>query len=156
MPYFYPAQQGHLVNICPPIDLNDAAKTCDAFSMEGYSHASIIILLGTAGTASTVTVEECTTAAGAGNTAIAFSYHATTDTATDTLGARTTVASTGLAMTAVGDAMVVIEIDASQLSEGYPWVQVQFTDPGGAQLGAAVAVLSGGRYASDQSGTAIA
>ena len=53
---FYAAQEGHIVNICPPIDLNDAAKTCDAFSMANWDHASIVIQLGVTGAASTVTV----------------------------------------------------------------------------------------------------
>jgi len=52
--------------------------------------------------------------------------------------------------------MYVIELDADQLSAGSPWVQVQFTDPGGATLGSAVAILSEARYGSDQSPNAIA
>ena len=76
--------EGHVVNICPPIDWNDAAKTADAFSMENYSHVDIIVTQGVVAAATTVTVEECTSAAGAGNTAIGFDYYAETTAAGDT------------------------------------------------------------------------
>ena len=153
---FFVAQEGHVVNIAPPIDLNDAAKTCDAFSMANYDHASIIIQLGVTGAASTVTVEECTSAAGAGATAIAFNYYAETTDSGDTLSAVTAATSAGFDTSANDNVFYVIELDAADLSDGSPWVRVQFSDPGAATLGSAVAILSGGRYQNDQNATAIA
>ena len=50
----------------------------------------------------------------------------------------------------------VIEIDASQLSDGFPNLRVALTDPGAATFGYVGVFLSGSRYAEEQSATAIA
>ena len=50
----------------------------------------------------------------------------------------------------------VISLDADDLSDGSPWAQVQFDDPGAGAIGSAVAVLFGARYKSDTTVTAIA
>jgi len=156
MSYFNIAQEGHLVNVVAPVDWDTAAVTGDAFSMENWSHASIIIQLGVTGAAATITVAESDDAAGTTTTDIAFKYAAEATGSGDTLGALTACAATGFA-TGTGDSiMYVIEIDAADLSEGYPWIIVSITDPGASTLGSVVAVLSGGRYAGDQSATAIA
>jgi hypothetical protein len=152
------AELGHVVNILPPIDVDTASgASCVPFSMEGYSHVDIIIQTGvTNATAGTITVEECTDLAAGTAVAIAFSYYAETTAAGDTLGARTTVANTGFALSGNDNCLYVISIDAAQLTDGYPVVQVEWSDPGGGTLGSAVAILSGARYASPQSATAIA
>jgi hypothetical protein len=125
--------------------------------MENYSNVDIIIQTGvTNATAGTITIEECTDLAAGTATAIAFSYYAETTAAGDTLGARTTVAATGVALSANDNCIYVISIDASELTDGYPVIQVEWSNPGGSTLGSAVAILSGSRYASDQSATAIA
>jgi hypothetical protein len=148
-------EEGHVVNILPPLDIDAAAQTSDAFSLANYDHASIIIQLGVTGAASTVTVEECTSAAGAGATAIAFSYYSETTDAGDTLSTRTAATDAGFATSTNDNVFYVIEINAAQLSEGSPWIRVQWTDPGAATFGSAVAVLTGARYASEQTPTAI-
>ena len=53
---FVLAEQGHVVNIIPPIDLNAAAVTCDYFSLAEYGHLSFVINLGVVGAATTFTV----------------------------------------------------------------------------------------------------
>lgn len=149
---------GHVVNILPPIDVDTASgASCVPFSMKGYSHVDIIIQTGvTNATAGTITVEECTDLAAGTAVAIPFSYYAETTAAGDTLGARTTVANTGVAISANDNCLYVISIDASQLSDGYPVIQVEWSNPGGSTIGSAVAILSGARYASPESATAIA
>lgn len=153
---FYTAQEGHVVNIIAPIDINGAGASSDVFSLENYSHASIILTLGVTGAASTVTLKECDDFTPTNSTAIAFSYYAETTAGGDTLGAKTAATTSGFATSTNDGVIYVIEVDAADLSDGYPALQLVMTDPSAATLVSAVAVLSGARYASDQSATAIA
>ena len=150
------AEQGHVVNILAPIDITGGA-TVDIFSMENYRHATIIIQFGvTASAATKITVEECTSAAGAGNTAIAHYIYKEETASGDTLGARTAVAAAGTTPSANDNIFYVIELDASELSDGSEWVKLTITAPAASILCSAVAVLTGARYGKDQSATAIA
>ncbi len=155
MTRFYTAQQGHVVNILPPVDINGGANT-DVFSMKEYGHATIIIQFGVTGAASTVTVYECDDFTPSNATAIAFNYFAETASGGDTLSALTAATTAGFATSTNDNIMYVIELDAAELSDGYPCVQVRFSNPGASTIVSAVAVLSGARYASDQSATVIA
>lgn len=153
---FHIPQEGHVVNILPPISLN-GGKTSDYFSMENYSHVDIIIQLGAAVGATTITVFEAADFTPSSETAIAFDVFKEETAAGDTLGAKVAVTAAGFASVSDGTAntMYVISIDADQLTDGKPCLAVKFSNPG-AQLGSAVAVLSGARYPGDQSPTAIA
>lgn len=157
MSYFNVAQEGHVVNVLQPIDIDTASgATSESFSMEGWSHASIIITAGATTGASVVTVSENTDDSQSDTTAIAFKYAKEETASGDTLGALTACASTGFTMSTEDGIIYVIELDAADLSAGYNWVTVHFADPSGSVIASAVAVLSGGRYAGDQSATAIA
>lgn len=151
------AEQFHVVNILPPVSIT-AATTSDVWSMKNYSHCSIIVTCGaTNADAGFVTIEECDDFTPTTDTAIGFSYYAETTAAGDTLGARTAaVAATGIDVSANDSIMYVIEIDAAELSDGYPNLILKWSIPGGATLVSAVAILSGARYGGDQSATAIA
>ena len=46
------SEAGHLVNILPPVDIT-GGKTCQAFSMANYRHASILIQIGVSAAAFT-------------------------------------------------------------------------------------------------------
>ena len=151
------AETGHVVNVLPPVS-TAGGKTGDIFTMENYAHATIIIQAGaTDADAGFVTIQSCDDFA-AGNAAdMVFNYYAETTAAGDTLGARTAaVAATGIDVSANDSIMYVIEIDANELPATQPCIQVSFSAPGGANLMSAVAILSGSRYAGDQSATAIA
>jgi hypothetical protein len=137
------AEEGHVVNALPPVDINGAANS-DIFALEKYEHATIVIQLGVTGAASTVTVEECDTIVPANNTAIAFSYYAEATDAGDTLAARAAATTAGFATSTNDNVMYVIEIDADQLSEGYPYLRVVFSDPGASTIASVVAILTGG------------
>ena len=150
----YLAQQAPPVNVLPPVDVNGGA-TSDVWSMKGHDHASILLTLGVTGGASTVTVEECSAADGSGATAIAFHYHAEAEEAGDTLSVRQTATAAGFATSTNNAIMYVIELDAAELSDGFPFVRVALSDPGSPTLAAAVAFLSGGRYTSDQAPTVL-
>lgn len=151
------AEQSHVVNILPPQDVSGAV-TSGVFSMENYSHATIIVTAGaTNADAGNITIEECDNLTPTTDTAIDFYYYAETTAAGDTLGARTKAeAATGIDVSANDNITYVIEIDAAELSDGFPCLELKWSACGGATYGSAVAILSGARYGGNQSATAIA
>jgi len=153
---FIAAQMGHLVNVLPPIDIS-GGKTGDRFKMTNYAHATIIVSFGvTAAGSVTILVKNCTAASGGTATAIAFNYYAETTAAGDTLGAKTAATATGIATSPNDTIAYVIEIDASELTDGYPWIEVSIGDVStSSNLASIVAILSGSRYGNDQNQTAI-
>lgn len=148
-------EQGHVVNIIPPVDINGAAKTSDYFSLKNYAHVDIILTLGVTGAASTVTVEESDDNTGNDTTAIAFDYYAEATAAGDTLADRASATTAGFATSTNDNVTYVISIDAEDLSDGYPYLVLKMSDPSAGTLVSAVAVLSGARYAQENTPTAI-
>jgi len=150
------AEQCHVINALAPIDIGGVAKESDYFSMENYSHATIIVTLGVVTNAPTITVYESDDLDGSNETAIGFDHYLEDASAGDTLADRATVANTGYTFAATTNGvMLVIEIDASQLSDGYPCLCVK-TDTAAAALVSVVAILSGARYQKENTPTAIA
>lgn len=150
------AEQAHIVNVLPPIDVIGGAVG-DRFDMGKYGHASVIVQVGVSESAFTaIVVKECTAASGGTATAIAFDYYAEETASGDTLAARASAAAAGITPSANDNIFYVIEIDARQLSDGSNWVEVSLTNGSTPVLGSIVAVLSGGRYNQTLSPTAIA
>jgi len=154
MPRVYVAQECHVVNILPPIDIN-GGKNSDVFAMTKHSHVSIIVQNGVNAAASTVTVEECDDFVPTTTAAIAFDVYKEETAAGDTLGAKVAATSAGFAMSTNDNIFYVIEIDAAQLSASRPNLRVVFSDPSASVIASAVAILSQGRYTKDQSATVI-
>jgi hypothetical protein len=153
---FVVAEEGHIVNILPPIDITGGV-TGDVFSMENYAHATILVQVGVSAAAFTkIILNECTSLAGAGATAIAHSIYKEETDSGDTLGARTAVLAAGTTPSANDNIFYVIELDASELSDGYNFVELSLTNGANSVIASAVAILSGSRYAEEQSATAIA
>lgn len=152
---FVLAEEGHVVLATAPIDIT-AGGTSDVWSMGDYAHASIIVSLGVTGAASTITVEECDNFTPSTHPAIAFSYYAETTAGGDTLGARTAATTSGFATSTNDGVFYVIEVDASQLSDGFPNMRLSFSAPSSTTLASITVILSGSRYAEEQSATAIA
>jgi len=154
---FNVAEQGHVVNCIPPIDITGGVDG-DVFSMENYAHATIIVQVGVSAAAFTkITLKECTSLAAAGATAIAFAVYKEETAAGDTLGARTEVAATGVTPSANDTIMYVIELDAAELSDLSHFVQLNLTNASAnSVIASAVVILSGSRYAGTLSPTAIA
>lgn len=148
------AEQCHVLVPMSPIDFT-GGRTGVIFSLENYAHASIIVAIGISAAAFTsITVKECTDNAGSGATAIAFSVYKQESTVSgDVLGAKVAATSSGVTPTATDGIFYVIELDASQLSDGSNWVQVVLTNGSNSVIGCIVAVLSGSRYAGAQSPT---
>ena len=152
---FVLAEEGHVVQAIAPIDIT-GGKTGQAFSMKKYQHASILVLIGVSAAAFTkIIVNQCTDAAGDGATAIPFSIYKAETAAGDVLGARTAVTSAGYTPSANDGIFYVIELDANELADGSPYVQVQLTNGANSVIGSCVAILSGARFAETQSPTEI-
>lgn len=149
------AEDGHPVQALAPVDIN-GGKNSDVWSMANASHASISIWLGVTGGATTITVEECDDFTPSNSTAIAFSYYKEETAGGDTLGARTAATSSGFAASTNDGVFYYIEIDDSQLSDGFPNLRIVLSNPSGATFGSVSVLLSGGRYPQESSATAIA
>ncbi|MFC5528477.1 hypothetical protein [Cohnella yongneupensis] len=153
---FNVAEMGHVVNLIPPIDIT-GGKTGDVFSMRDYSHATIIVQIGVSAAAFTkIILEECTDFTGAGAAALPFNFYKEETSADDTLSVREVVPAAGYTPSAVDNIFYVIELDAAELSEGKQFVQLRLTNGANSVIASAIAILSGSRYAGDQSPTAIA
>ena len=137
----------HLVLCNKPIDANDAAQVGTTVNTKLGDKVLFLVQCGVYGAATTVTVEECTDAAGADNVAIAFNYYLSTTADSSSFGARTAATAAGVA---IGGAtrMLAIDIDASELSPTKPFVRVKIDDPGVATLTSVVAIIHPVRYAS--------
>lgn len=152
---FHVGVEGHVVNALPPVDINGGANS-DVWSMAEHSHVSIVVLLGVTGAATTITVEECDDFTPSNSAAINFEYYQEETDSGDTLSARQSATTSGFAASANDNIMYVIEVDASELSAGYPNLRVVFSDPSAQTFASVAAILSGARYAKAQSSTVIA
>ena len=146
------AEQGHIVQMLAPIDIA-AATSSEVISMENWSHVTFICQKGI-GSACTIQLEECTAFAGTGAATRIFSYAYERTAAGDTLTALAVATTAGIATTTSSGELLVIEVDADELTDGYPYLRLKCSATG-ANLGAWVAVLSGGRYQSDITETVI-
>jgi hypothetical protein len=158
---FVIAEAGHIVNILPAVDLTGGKKS-QAFSMKNYQHATIIISLGVSAAAITaflLKAGSATAAIGAdmaGAVAIPFKLYKqeTAGANNDVLDAGTELDINGnTAPTANDNAFYVIELDAQELPDGKPYVQLVVTNGSNSAIASAVAILSGARFAGVKSDT---
>lgn len=150
------SEQGHIVNVLPPIDITGGV-TGDRFSMKNYGHATIIVQVGVSAAAFTkIIVNECNAAASGTATAIAYTIRAEETDGGDTLGAATAVAAAGQTPSANNNIMYVIEIDASELTSGFEWIELSLTNGSNSVIASAIAILSGARHQEAVTRTAIA
>lgn len=136
--------------LAPDADLYAADPATDVYNMKYYDHITFILNEGAGGTGTVkIEVEECTSKAGAGNTAIAFRYRLKSDK-DGAFGAVTASAATGYTTVAGANKQVAIEIDADELSDDSPYVRLQLTEVVDSPCDAGVvAILSKPRYGSD-------
>jgi hypothetical protein len=142
---FYLAEQGKPVVGIAPIDIGGAVKTSDYWSMENYSHVSIIVACGAITNAATITVYESEDNSGTGEDAVAFSYYAVNGSGVT--GSKQTATTAGFSTGTTNDRLWVIEIDAAELSADHHFMTVKTTDAA-ANLIAVIPILSGARYQS--------
>ncbi len=152
---FHIGEEGHVVCLVLPHELNGAAHRTDIIDMKGYSHVDFIIVTGAGGTAATVTVEKDPATTSGSEVAIPFKYYAELTGDGDVLDRAADATVAGFALAATADIMYVISVDAAELGEGYEGINLYITNPGGSLYGAVIAVLSGARYAKESSETAL-
>ena len=153
---FYAAQEGHIVNALPPVDIS-GGKFSDVWSMAKHAHATIIIQIGVSAAAFTkIILNACDDFVPTNRTAIPFNLFSEETAAGDTLAAKEAVAAAGKTPSAADTIMYVIEVDASDLPQGSPNLEVSLTNGTNSVIASVVAILSGSRFAEDQSATAIA
>lgn len=160
---FAPAECGHVVQLIMPHDQNGAAHNSDVVSMKNYQHATFIVQIGAASRAAgVIKVESCSALGGGGtNTAIPFAaykcetaYGSAND---DVLGAKVAVAAATGIIPPAGTTGVfyVIELDSTEVLAGHVGFRLAIADPAAGSIGGAVAILSGSRFASPQTVTAV-
>ena len=156
---FVTAEQGHVILLLQPQGTCvTVALTSDTFSMENWAHATSLVA-GGAGTGQTaVTVGECVGFGGTARTALTFRYAEEATANGDVLDAALAWASTFTLSAGSTGVYAVIEIDGDELSDGYQFIQVNFS-AGTTAIPkdlCSFGVLSGGRYQEDITVTAIA
>jgi hypothetical protein len=151
------SEQCHITGGLYPIAVSGLTTEPDYVSMKNYGHLSIIITAGVAnGTGQTVTLKYSSSASG--GTAMAFNYYKTIVADADVLGAKTAATTAGFLLShgTISNTKYVIEVDASELPDGYPWVGLVMSGATSTTPVAVTYILSGARNESPSSATAIA
>lgn len=143
--------------LAPDADRYDSDPATDVVNTENYGEVTFVLMHGAGATGTvTIEVEECTAADGTGNTAIAYNYRLAT-AGVDSFAARTAVALAGYTTVAGATQMVAIEINASELTDGSPFVRLALTEVVDSPVDAAVfAILGKPRYPQATAVTAVA
>jgi len=152
------SEQVGIVPIIEPEDYGSAGVTGDSVNMGKFGHVTFIFLFGELAGNSALKIHEGATA-GATTADLTFSYRYTeadlkNDDA-DQLTAEATSAELTLTHGTFEDRMLVVEIDASELTDGYDWVTPVIDDTATELLVSCVAIMSKPRYAEDVMPTAI-
>lgn len=149
MPGLSLAQQCHIVPVVLPQNVTGGAFG-QAFSMKSAAHVTIVISVGAlAAQLSAVTINQCTNAAGAGATPIAFKYasQTTAGPGNDVLSSSFTFAtSAGFIPPNTPNVVYVIEMDSQELADGSAYIQVALANGANANFVSVVAILSGVRH----------
>jgi hypothetical protein len=154
---FVIAEQAHVAMGLYPISAN-GLTTLDAVNMENYGHLTAIVATGALNGADlVVTASASTNNAAGGAEVIPFHYYQETTASTDVLGARVLNSTTALTFgnSAVNNQFAVVELDAAELPEGKPWVNLNLNGAATTTPTAVTYILSGSRYAGAQSPTVL-
>lgn len=151
----YLAYYGHVVNALAPVDINSGANS-DVWSMANHSHATIIIQMGVTAGTSQITLQECDNFTPSLTTAVAFKFYPEVTAGGDVMSPVQTATSSGFTSSVNDGIFYVIEFDAQNLTDGYPNMRVAFANPSASVIASCVVLLSGPRFATIESATAIA
>lgn len=153
----YVPQDCHVAQLIPPASYS-STQTSVKLSLGKWRHASILLLMGSAGTPPVVTLLSSDDGSPENTTALAFNLHKQENGYNaangDVYGARVATAAAGFTPVSTNNILYSIEIDANQLPAGQPYIKLVLTSPTSCLL-AAVAVLSAGRDVADQSATVL-
>lgn len=143
------AEEMKIVPLIYPVDITGGA-TAKRFNMKNHGHASILIMIGVSAAAEgLITVNAYAAASGGSGTALPFNVYKQETTDVDTFGSKVAATSTGVQPPATDKISYMIEIDATDLPDGKPWVELGLADTSNSVIASAAAILSGARYASD-------
>ncbi|HLW51309.1 MAG TPA: hypothetical protein VKW06_00575 [Candidatus Angelobacter sp.] len=152
----YTAQQEHVASVIAPVDFT-GGKTGRWLSLAKHEHITFILSIGVSAAAPTaLLVKGAQDSSGTNAAAIAFDLF-TAETATvDLLSTKQRMTTSGYTtISANDDIFYVIEVDASdvaaQLGESFNHVTVNVTNVTNSVIASCVAILSGARFAGDQS-----
>jgi len=137
----------HIVPITAPAQKTATFVTPNV-AMKKYERVQFLVLLGTLATDSfTLTVTASAVTAGTTATALTFKYRLSAAAGTDTLGDLSAgVTELVLTHTTYDNKVVVVEVDANELTADKPYVGLTFTDPGNADAYIGVVALLKPRY----------
>lgn len=133
-----------------PVDLADGANTGHRIHLENYDSVAFVYYtgIGTAAEAPTITLQEHTALTGGTSTNLVVidEYYTKTEAVLDGDEGWEKVTQTAAATITDADfddalqVLLVFEVDADQLSDGYGWVSCNIADPGTAHLGCMLAI----------------
>ncbi|MCK9518057.1 MAG: hypothetical protein M0R74_03355 [Dehalococcoidia bacterium] len=150
------AEQAHIVPIIYPQGSSGATIDSDIVSMKNASHATIILTVGAQAGDFVAKVYEAD-AFDDGDAAIACVVYKEETTNSDQLGDRTAVtAADGVTTTTTNNIFYVFEIDAEDLTEEYPNIQLKLSGLDTTTYVSAVCILTGYAYQGKDQPTEIA
>jgi phage baseplate assembly protein gpV len=131
-----------VVQLTSPVDTTSTTVNSDVIGTKELIGIKFVVSFGTiTGDTVVVTVEECDDTTPSNSTAIAYLY--SKDGAaigTDTAGAWTAVASTGVTIADTDDDKnLIIKVDPAALTADYPYLRV-VADPGGSASAVEIAI----------------
>jgi hypothetical protein len=131
----------HFIPLISPVDTAAVTKTTDEVDAGEAQWLQFYVFFGTiTDDTVVVTVEKCTTTAGAGNTPIAFSYRYSAAAGTDTMGAIAAATTAGVTVPVnADDKCLIIDINPADVASGGPYVRV-VADPGSSASAVEIAI----------------
>jgi hypothetical protein len=161
---FYLPQEGHLVMALPPQNISGGVHSA-AINTKNFKHLSALVLFGAlSAQTGVITVEVCTSQAGAGPVAIPFTLFPQETSGGDVLGAAVSVPASGYQPPNTPNINYSIEIDTAAIPSNSPttgsplglnYLRVSIADGADTDFAAIAFVLSGLRYAGDQNPTVL-
>jgi hypothetical protein len=158
---FYTPQDGHVAMVLPPQNISGGIHSA-AVNFTKYTHLSALVQFGAlSAQPGLITVEACTSQAGANPVAIPFSLFAQETSGGDVFGPIVNVPASGYQPPNTPNINYAIEIDSAQIPTnpttgawaGYNYIRVSIADGTDTDFACIVFVLSGARYKQDQSPT---
>lgn len=150
------SQEFNIFPVLAPVDTNNTAVGTDVVDAGDNHWLTFCLQLGNLAGDATLTVEQCDNTTPSTAAAIAFSYRKSAAVGTNTLGALTASASTGITLANATDdnKMVIVEIDPSQLDDGYPYVRLYVTPAAAATLVSCICIAKP-RYVANTMNSAV-
>jgi hypothetical protein len=138
------AEKYHIVGLTSPVDTGNTTVNSDIVNLGKNHSGCFLVYIGTiTGDTAVITVEECDDTTPSDSTAIDFRYRESGATGTsDAFGDITAATTSGVTVAATDDDKIfLIEIDADELSDGYPYVRI-VVDPGSSASACEVAIVA--------------